>query len=181
LVTTSPGPVSAPPITPPPASVPSDSGVSADLGPTIPLAVRTKSGGCRLGPNPDRRCSPGAYYSKLTKAVVCSPSFHTSDIRNVPESLKHRVELEYGLLPRAYGSNLEIDHIVPLELGGSNDIANLFPERANANPGFHVKDRLENKLRALVCSNAINLRAAQLSIAANWQALYAQVYGLPAD
>jgi hypothetical protein len=36
-----------------------------DVGKTVLLAPRTKSSGCRLGPNPDRRCSPGAYYSKL--------------------------------------------------------------------------------------------------------------------
>ena len=29
-----------------------------------------------------------------------------------------------------YGGTLEIDHIVSLEIGGSNDIANLFPEKA---------------------------------------------------
>ena len=31
--------------------------------------------------------------------------------------------------PGHYGSSLEIDHIVSLELGGSNDIAILFPSR----------------------------------------------------
>src|SRR4051794_30613511 len=30
-------------------------------GPTVLLAPRTKTSGCRLGANPDRRCSPGAY------------------------------------------------------------------------------------------------------------------------
>jgi hypothetical protein len=39
-----------------------------DVGKTVLLAPRTKSSGCRLGANPDRRCSPGAYYSKLARA-----------------------------------------------------------------------------------------------------------------
>ena len=47
--------------------------------------------------------------------------------------------------PGHYGSTLEIDHIVSLELGGSNDIANLYPEKLDAAPGYQVKDRLENK------------------------------------
>ena len=94
------------------------------------LATRTKTSGCKLGANPDRRCSPGAYYSKLTKAVICSSTFRTGPIRNVPDSEKHQVEIEYGLAPKSYGSTLEIDHIVSLELGGSNDIANLYPEKA---------------------------------------------------
>jgi hypothetical protein len=39
-------------------------------------------------------------------------------------------------LPKKYGKTLEIDHIVSLELGGSNDIANLYPERVDALPGI---------------------------------------------
>jgi hypothetical protein len=150
------------------------SGGRINLGRTVLLAKRTKRSGCKLGPNPDRRCSPGAYYSGLTKRVICSKSFRTSAIRNVPDSEKHAVEVEYGLAPKSYRRTLEIDHIVSLELGGSNDIANLFPERA---PGYHVKDKLENKLHHLVCSGAITLRAARRGIATNWQRLYEKVYG----
>ena len=84
------------------------------------------------------------------------------------------------MAPESYGSTLEIDHIVSLELGGSNNIANLFPEGANADPGYHVKDRLENKLHELVCAGSISLRAAQEGIAANWQRLYRQDFGVPA-
>jgi hypothetical protein len=141
------------------------------------LRPRTKTSGCTLGANPDRRCSPGAYYSKLTKPVICSASFHTGSIRNVPQSEKYTVEAEYGMAQRLYGSSLEIDHIVSLELGGSNDVANLFPEKANAHPGYHVKDKLENKLHSLVCSGQMSLSSARVGIAANWQTLYGKVYG----
>jgi hypothetical protein len=92
--------------------------------------------------------------------------------------VRHAVEFEYGLQARPYGAALEVDHIVPLELGGSNDIANLFPERAAPDPGFHAKDRLENRLHALVCAGSMTLRAAQRGIASNWQGLYRQVYGV---
>jgi hypothetical protein len=109
--------------------------------------------------------------------VICSPSFHTADIRNVPTSEKHAVEVEYGMPAKSYVTTLEIDHIVSLELGGSNDIANLFPEKANAHPGYHVKDKLENKLHDMVCASQIALKKAQQAIAANWQELYKQVFG----
>ena len=99
-------------------------------------------------------------------------------IRNVPVSEKHADEVEYGLVAASYGTTLEIDHIVSLELGGSNDIANLFPEKADAHPGYHVKDKLENKLHSLVCSGSMTLHAAQAGIAANWQSLYKRVYGV---
>jgi hypothetical protein len=161
----------APTATPPPSGKP-------DAGNTVRLRGRTKSRGCKLGPNPDRRCSPGAYYGKLTKTVICSPGFRTSTIRNVPESEKFAVEREYGMKPGHYGRNLEIDHIISLELGGSNDIANLFPEKLNAHPGYRVKDRLENRVHALVCAGSLSLRAAQRSIATKWQGLYERVFGV---
>jgi hypothetical protein len=152
-----------------------------DVGVTVLLNPRTSHSGCTLAPEPDRRCSPGAYYSKLSKTVICAPGFGTGSIRNVPDFEKHQVELEYGLTPKGYGSTLEIDHIVSLELGGSNDIANLFPEEAsfaNHDPGFHVKDRLENKLHDLVCSGTMSLLTVRRDIAGDWESLYKRVYGV---
>jgi len=154
------------------------SGSGVAVGATVLLAPRTKTHACTLGASPDRACSPGAYYAKLTAAVICATAFHTSSIRHVTEAVRHAVEFEYGLQARPYGAALEVDHIVPLELGGSNDIANLFPERAAPDPGFHAKDRLENRLHALVCAGSMTLRAAQRGIASNWQGLYRQVYGV---
>jgi hypothetical protein len=147
------------------------------LGATVLLAPRTKTSGCTLAAEPDRRCSPGAYYRGLTKTVLCSSSFHTSSIRNVPDSEKHAVEQEYGLAPTSYGSTLEIDHIVSLELGGSNDPANLFPERADTRSGYHAKDKLENAVHTWVCQGRISLHNAQEKIATDWEALYKLVFG----
>ena len=144
------------------------------MGNTILLAPRTRTAGCKIGSNPDRRRSPGAYFSKLTTSVICTSTFRTGPICNVPDSEKHQVEIEYGLAPCGHGSTMEIDHIVSLELGGSNDIANLYPEKAKlptGAPGFHVKDKLENKLHDLVCEGTIGLRSVQRQIAGDWGAL----------
>jgi hypothetical protein len=150
---------------------------SVQIGQTTLLGPRTKTQGCKRGPLPDRRCSPGAYSSGLTKAVICSGAFRTSTIRNVPDSEKHAVEQEYGMAPGSYGRTIEIDHIVSLELGGSNDIANLFPEPGAGTADYHVKDALENRLHDLVCSGAMTLRTAQRGIASDWEALYRTVFG----
>lgn len=147
------------------------------LGRSLTLVRRTRTTGCKQGALPDRRCSPGAYYTRLTAGVICSPSFSTSLIRNVSAATRRRVEIEYGLAPRNYGRALEIDHIVPLELGGSNSIANLFPQKLDARPGYRVKDRLENKVHQLVCSGSMALASAQKRIAANWKQLYRLVFG----
>jgi hypothetical protein len=143
------------------------------VGSTVLLAPRNRTSACRLGALPDRRCSPGAYYGGLSKAVICAVSFRTGTIRNVPESEKHQVEIEYGLAARPYGSTLEIDHIVSLELGGSNDIANLYPEKT---PGYHLKDKLENRLHALVCAGNLTLAAARSQIATDWKRSYLKVF-----
>lgn len=151
--------------------------VTVSLGQTILLAPRSRVDGCIRGVEPDRRCSPGAYDSKLSKAVICSSSFRTSTIRNVPQSEKFQVESEYGMRASYYGYTIEIDHIVPLELGGSNAIANLFPEPGSGRANYHLKDALENKLHDLVCAGTMTLRGAQRGIAMNWEALYTRVFG----
>src|SRR5881394_1017649 len=43
---------------------------------TVLLLTRTRTAGCTLGALPDRHCSPGAYYSRLSRALICSAGFH---------------------------------------------------------------------------------------------------------
>lgn len=154
-------------------------GSTTSVGATVLLAPRRRSHGCRRGTEPDRSCSPGAYYARLTRAVICSPNFRTSSIRNVSQEEKFAVEREYGMPAGYYGRSLEIDHIVSLELGGSNDIANLFPEPGSGPASYRAKDRLENRLHALVCAGRMDLRTAQRGIASDWEALYTRVFGTP--
>lgn len=160
-----------------PTPAAASSGSPASLGATVKLGPQTATTGCVRGVVPDKRCSPGAYYSALTTAVICTSAFHTSDIRNVPQSEKYAVEREYGMPPGFYGRTIEIDHIIPLELGGSNDIANLFPEPGSGAAGYRAKDRLENKLHALVCGGQLTLSAVQAQITSDWRTLYGEVYG----
>jgi len=149
-----------------------------EVGRTVLLKDRTQTSNCTLGANPDRQCSPGAYYSALTKSRICAPEFRTDPIRDVSTSKKHAVEIEYGMEAKPYGKTLEIDHIVSLELGGSNDIANLFPEQRDINPGYKVKDKLENKLHDLICDGERTLSSVRKGIASSWQTLYKSVYGV---
>ena len=162
------------------ASVPAPAAAATavSLGATVLLRPRTRASGCRRATLPDRRCSPGAFYGGLTQPAVCSPSFRTGAIRNVSQAEKFAVERAYGMAPGSYGRTIEIDHIVPLELGGSNDIANLFPEPGAGRASYHLKDRLENRLHALVCGGSLALSAARRAIAANWEREYRAVFGL---
>jgi hypothetical protein len=76
-----------------------------------------------------------------------------------------------------YGYSIEIDHIVPLELGGSNSLANLFPEPGSGNADYHVKDALENRAKAWVCEGRLSLAAARRGFATDWEALYGRLFG----
>ncbi len=146
-------------------------------GRTVLLGRRTQTSRCVRSALPDRLCSPGAYYSRLTKPVICAESFRTSTIRDVPQSEKFQVEREYGMAATYYGHSIEIDHIVPLELGGSNAIANLFPEPGSGPANYHVKDALENRAKTEVCDGQLSLRTARRGFARNWEALYRRVFG----
>jgi len=124
---------------------------------------------------PDPRLSPGDVLTSDT-AVICMPGY-TKTVRNVPQALKEQVYREYNITGRAPGE-YEIDHIISLELGGSNSIRNLFPESFKSQPlNAHVKDTLENKLHDLACSGKITMQEAQQAIASNWTTAYVKYVG----
>lgn len=125
---------------------------------------------CRInGPFPDLTCTPGAVFN-VTAAQVCI-SGYSSSVRDVSESLKNQVYAAYGIINRSPGQ-YEVDHFIPLELGGSNDITNLFPEAASPKPGFHEKDKVENYLHDQVCNGSIDLQLAQAMIREDWVKVY---------
>ncbi len=135
------------------------------------LGQRTRTSGCRAsGALPDSACTPGAIVQSATREQICQPGY-ARNVRDVPDSEKEQVYAEYGIASHQPGQ-YEVDHLISLELGGSNDVANLWPEAANPRPGYHEKDQVENYLHDQVCSGAIGLGQAQQEIAANWLAVY---------
>jgi hypothetical protein len=132
---------------------------------------RTKISECKAnGGLPDPACTPGDIFPDATKDEICVPGY-TQTVRDVPESLKQDVYDSYGIKTRTPGQ-YEVDHFVSLELGGSNDISNLWPEPAEPKPGCHEKDKVENYLHNQVCSGAMTLEEAQIKIATNWLDVY---------
>jgi hypothetical protein len=135
------------------------------------LGARTQTGNCQVrGPLPDPACTPGAVFPAATSAVICK-SGYASSVRNVSSATKTRVYNEYGIAVHPPGA-YEVDHLVSLQLGGSNEIANLWPEAADPTPGFHEKDVVENYLHSQVCSGKMTLADAQNKIASDWLAVY---------
>ncbi len=87
--------------------------------------------------------TPGAALTG-NKAAVCWPGY-AKTVRDVPEKTKRAVLASYGIncAKRDCGKLYEIDHLVSLELGGSNDIKNLWPQKYEPKPGARHKDQLE--------------------------------------
>ena len=70
-----------------------------------------------------------------------------------------------------------MDHLISLELGGSNSIKNLWPQSYETQPwNAHVKDALENELHDEVCSGRLDLATAQHDIATDWIAAYKKYF-----
>ena len=107
-------------------------------------------------------------------ARICV-SGYSSSVRNVPQAEATAVYDRYGVAHVPYAH--EVDHLVSLEIGGSNAIANLWPEPYAGRWGAHTKDVLENQLHALVCSGRLALRKAQWIEARDWVAAYRRYVG----
>jgi hypothetical protein len=131
----------------------------------------TLTGRCRTrdhGELPDRSCTPGAVDPAVTQANIGSTicrSGYTTKVRP-PESQTEK--FKWDVAEPAYGQHDvsgELDHLVPLELGGANDARNLWVEAGSIpNP----KDAVEDALNKAVCDGRMKLRAAQVAIARNW-------------
>ena len=119
---------------------------------------------------PDPKLTPGATLP-VTREDICVPGY-TKKVRNVPADVKRQVYAEYGIVSHTPGE-YEVDHLISLELGGSNSIKNLWPQSYLTQPwNAHVKDALENELHDEVCNGTLDLAAAQREIATDWIAAY---------
>ncbi len=122
---------------------------------------------------PDPACTPGAADPAVTQenidSTICT-SGYTATVRP-PASNTDKVKTESL---REYGQvamkTTEYDHLISLELGGTNSVSNLWPEpnKASATGTTNPKDAVENTLHRAICAHKVTLSAAQNAIAHNW-------------
>ncbi|MGH9325744.1 MAG: HNH endonuclease [Terriglobia bacterium] len=104
--------------------------------------------------------------------IVCQRGY-ASKVRKVSEKTKKQDYKLYGAEEKK-GVCCEVDHLISLELGGSNSIENLWPQPYLPRPGAHEKDEIEGYLHRQVCSGKIPLQEAQKEIAADWYKVFIQ-------
>lgn len=127
---------------------------------------------------PDRNVTPGAVNPAIVadrsgksilvdgvEANICAKGFTTDPYKKTTEAMKHQVCERYGEKDCLNPSKGEIDHLVPLEIGGKDTTNNLWwlPQ-----PDARVKDQLDAKLKHMVCSGKFSLHQAQFLMRANW-------------
>jgi len=109
------------------------------------------------------------------KADICTT--HTGTVRNVSEVTKGKIYGRQGISGDHKGicdgpRGCEVDHRISLEVGGSNDPANLIVAPYFGGCNMTQKDVLENKLHKLICTDQITVLQAQDYLFNHWQEAY---------
>jgi hypothetical protein len=112
--------------------------------------------------HPSTSLTPGAIFPDATAEKVCVAGYSAS-VRDVSSSVRDQVFAEYGLTD-VDRSQYEVDHLIALELGGDNDLKNLWPQPRSGADSAATKDTLENRLHDLVCNSQMSLTDAQAAI-----------------
>lgn len=124
----------------------------------------------------------GEGYKDATDQTVCEDGY-TKTVRNVTTYTKHQIYAMYGIKEGHYGE-VEVDHFISLELGGDNDLVNLWAQPyecylsfngSNLRMGAREKDVVETNLHRRICNGEMTLKQAQDIITTNWVGYYLQL------
>ena len=137
------------------------------------LSLFSLAGAQGVGVLPDPKLTPGDAFD-VTASDLCRPGYRSPADR-VPIALKRQVFDRYRIPGNEVGYH--VDHLIPVGLGGSNSISNLWPQSLSAEWGWERKNKLERKLSKMICTGELDLKTAQREIAADWIAAYKKYVG----
>jgi hypothetical protein len=154
------------------------------------LGTATKTTGCKPKmhngfPTPDPACTPGAFNPTVTLSVLKNAAFRTGCIRDCSTTAtqKGTTYASYNIARAANNSGTtqtcELDHVVPLEIGGADTLDNIWPQCGPKNTTlatryFKRKDLVENYLADFVKTQVTDPRQLanlQKLIAEDWTQL----------
>ena len=149
--------------------------VAVAIPPSHKCTVRTSNG----FPIPDPSCTPGAVDPTVTLDILKEKAFRTSCMRDKATSAHKKAATYdwYGVDHPDHNTGstqtCELDHLISLELGGSDTLDNIWPQCgpdgvALNDRYFKQKDLVENLLAKLVREGKMDLGTAQRGIATDW-------------
>jgi len=123
-----------------------------------------------LAQKPSGIYTPGAK-TKATDAQVCAADYESS-VKPLADHQRKEALARYG--KREDDTTFELDHLIAVSLGGSNDPDNLWPIPKNKEYGPEWKAELDKTLHQMVCDKKITLKAAQDAVKKDWTKAYDQ-------
>jgi len=149
---------------------------------TNSLGEAQSGGTCSTGkgangyPIPDPKCTPGAYNPTVTPEVFGSKKFTTKCVRDclTTGAEKKKAYQHYRI---KQNSSCELDHLVPLEMGGADSLDNIWPQCGKAPNGKNykdIKDSVEQYLAIQVVLGKKDWETARASIAKDWTQFIAE-------
>ena len=113
---------------------------------------------------PDPKLTPGVFVSAVSCLGEEPPS--------IALALATEVFRRYGIAKPRPGE-FEVDYLIPPDLGGTADPGNLWPQPYSRGVwNSRVKDALEDRLKASVCSGKMGLAEAQRDLQNGWVEAY---------
>jgi hypothetical protein len=138
------------------------SGFAAACALALPMAA--------LAQVPSNYRTPGATV-KANSTLICTADYAAS-VKPVANWQRNEALVRYGIRPEGFTGDL--DHLVPVALGGSNDPDNLWPFHGEGDFTLEAKNALAQRLRDMVCTNKMSLKDAQDAFKKDWTKAYRQ-------
>lgn len=115
-------------------------------------------------PNPE--LTPGVYRPEVSRTEICSPGYSKNYRKELSKVEKVEVYKRYDV---PYDTTkYQIDHFIPISIGGSHDPENLWPQPIVNNAGFYEKQQVAQYLHEAVCRGDLELEDARSVIRRDW-------------
>jgi hypothetical protein len=119
---------------------------------------------------PNSYHTPGSTTNANSKQI-CAADYEGS-VKPVASWQRTTALERYGIRPESFTG--ELDHLVPVALGGSNDPDNLWPMHGKDELTPEAKARLAMRLKQMVCDGKMSLKDAQSAFKKDWTKAYKQ-------
>lgn len=118
---------------------------------------------------PDPAITPGEVAT--TDIVLVCQHGYSATVRKTTQDMKRDTYNAYRV--RGSRKHWKIDHLVPLSMGGADSMKNIWPSDFKAGKyNAAAKDRLELKIRDLVCNGTLSVEEGQALFMDDWRDAY---------